>query len=227
MELASGRRGKPALDARVKLLGIVAAGCLLVGKIPAWAEWIAFFTALLTLFNYGYYKSALNFSTVFFLMWFFPYVLQDAGVNPGVLFLLLLIQVTRKFIPCLMFGKMFLATTSISEVMAVTQNMKIHYRYAIPFAVVIRFFPTFLEEWNSVRMAMRMRGIRFNPEYILVPLLNSALRISDELSAAALSRGLGSVEKRSQVCRVKLRATDWIFMILMIAFIILVTLLKG
>lgn len=64
---------------------------------------------------------------------------------------------------------------------------------------------------------MRMRGIGLggrtrNPitllEYRFVPLLMSLVRIGDELSAAALTRGLGGPNRRSVVCRIGLGRPD-------------------
>lgn len=64
---------------------------------------------------------------------------------------------------------------------------------------------------------MKMRGIRFggkNPflmlEYRLVPLMVSVVKIGDELSAAALTRGLGAPVKRTNVCQIGFRVQDLI-----------------
>lgn len=82
-------------------------------------------------------------------------------------------------------------------------------------AVIFRFFPTIGEEYQAIRDAMKMRGIRFggkNPflmvEYRLVPLMVSVVKIGDELSAAALTRGLGAPTKRTNVCQVGFHAQD-------------------
>ena len=63
------------------------------------------------------------------------------------------------------------------------------------------------EEYAAIRDAMKMRGITLaNPlamlEYRVVPLLIAACKIGEELSAAALSRGLGAPVRRTNVCRV-------------------------
>ena len=72
----------------------------------------------------------------------------------------------------------------------------------IPLAVVVRFLPALLAETRAINEAMSLRGIRpgalgllFHPVrygiHVVIPLLSSAIRISDELAAAALIRGLG------------------------------------
>lgn len=68
-----------------------------------------------------------------------------------------------------------------------------------------------------------MRGIRFggrNPflmiEYRLVPLMVSVVKIGDELSAAALTRGLGAPAKRTNVCEIGFHVQDMLAIVLCI-----------
>ena len=72
----------------------------------------------------------------------------------------------------------------------------------IPVAVVVRFLPVLVEEAKAIVEAMALRGLRpgavgvlAHPlrygQYVLLPLVSSAVRIGDELSASALIRGLG------------------------------------
>ena len=68
-----------------------------------------------------------------------------------------------------------------------------------------------------------MRGIRFggrNPflmiEYRLVPLMVSVVKIGDELSAAALTRGLGAPVKRTNVCEIGFHIQDMLAIVLCI-----------
>ena len=89
-------------------------------------------------------------------------------------------------------------------------------------SVIFRFFPTIsAEEYQAIRDAMKMRGIRFggkNPflmvEYRLVPLMVSVVKIGDELSAAALTRGLGAPVKRTNVCQIGFHIQDMIAVLL-------------
>ena len=90
----------------------------------------------------------------------------------------------------------------------------------VSLAVVMRFFPTLREEYESIRDAMKMRGIMFGGgspvrmvEYRMIPLLFSCVNIGDELSAAAITRGLGGKVKRTSVVALKLHAVDYLMMI--------------
>ena len=91
---------------------------------------------------------------------------------------------------------------------------------------MFRFFPTILEESRSINDAMRMRGIGSKNlvkdpialfEYRLVPLLMSIVKIGGELSAAALTRGLGGPVKRTNICKIGFGIWDFCMITVTIA----------
>ena len=47
-------------------------------------------------------------------------------------------------------------------------------------------------------------------EYRMIPSLFSCVNIGDELSAAAITRGLGGKVKRTSVAELRLRLVDWL-----------------
>ena len=55
-------------------------------------------------------------------------------------------------------------------------------------------------------------------EYVTIPLIVSIVKIGDELSAAAISRGLGALKKRSTVVKVKFTIYDLLILLFSIAF---------
>ena len=107
---------------------------------------------------------------------------------------------------------------------------KIPNAFIIPTAVAFRFIPTLKEEHNSIKIAMKMRGIHFkntrawkNPglylEYVTIPLIMSIAKIGDELSAAAISRGLGGLRKRTSVVKVRFTIYDALILCISITLI--------
>ena len=86
----------------------------------------------------------------------------------------------------------------------------------------IPIFPTVKEEYTAIRDAMKMRGITTfrNPmkmlEYRIVPLMMSIAKIGEELSAAALTRGLGAPQKRTNICKIGFGPLDIFFFLLAI-----------
>lgn len=94
-------------------------------------------------------------------------------------------------------------------------------RMKLPMSVMSRFFPTVLEEFATINTAMRMREIRLGGrnagkllEYRLIPLMVCSVNIGSELSAAALTRGLGTKVRRTNICRIGFRALDIIVLLM-------------
>lgn len=86
------------------------------------------------------------------------------------------------------------------------------------------FASGFGEEYAAISDAMRMRGIRFGGkhpgrmvEYRLIPLMISVVKIGDELSAAALTRGLGAPVKRTDICKIGFHWQDAVMILICIA----------
>jgi len=118
-----------------------------------------------------------------------------------------------------MFGGYITKTTSVSEMLEALNRMKVPRSIGIPFSVLLRFVPAIKIELKALKENMKIRGIvtsRFFPllhpikyiEYTLVPLLMRMIKISDELSASALIRGLDSDEKRVTLTELRFRTTD-------------------
>ena len=125
-----------------------------------------------------------------------------------------------QFLPALITAWYVVRTTKIDEFMCALQKMHVPDGITVSLAVVMRFFPTIKEEYASIRDAMKMRGISWADgniakmiEYRMIPLLFSCVNIGDELSAAAITRGLGGKAKRTSVEKLKLRILDWILII--------------
>ena len=121
-------------------------------------------------------------------------------------------SIMTRFAPGIMTGAYLISSTSISEFIGAMERMHITEKIVIPMSVIFRFFPTISEEYQAIRDAMKMRGIRFGGmlEYRLVPLMVSVVKIGDELSAAALTRGLGAPVKRTNVCQIGFHVQDLI-----------------
>ena len=140
----------------------------------------------------------------------FPYLIS--------MILGLIVELIFRFFPVFMFGYYIIKSTKPNEFISAMNLWHVPETFIIPVSVVFRFVPTLAEENKSISNAMRMREIRFgtkkflkNPsmilEYRLVPLMMSVAKIGEELSAAALSRGLGGLKKRT--CMVELRFGIW------------------
>ncbi|MDR2360331.1 MAG: energy-coupling factor transporter transmembrane protein EcfT [Oscillospiraceae bacterium] len=131
------------------------------------------------------------------------------------------VAIFSHMLPGFIMGYFLISSTTVSEFVASMERMHIPQQIIIPVSVMFRFFPTVGEETAAINDAMRMRGIMFgNPmkmlEYRLVPMLMCSVKIGEELSAAALTRGLGSPVKRTNICEIGFGIPD-IFAVLICA----------
>ena len=139
-------------------------------------------------------------------------------------------------VPGAMMGYYLLSTTKVSEFIFAMQRLHIPEAFIIPFSVMFRFFPTISEEAESIGNAMRMRGItgkKFfkNPqavlEYRIVPFMMSVVTIGNDLSAAALTRGLGNGKKRTSICKIGFHWKDFALMLVVTAALLVFLIFSG
>lgn len=149
------------------------------------------------------------------------YTQQHIGGISKMLVLFVCFMITQ-FAPVMITVWYCISTTKISEFMAAMNRMHAPQGLSISLAVMMRFFPTLAEEYCSIRDAMKMRGIAFGGgkitkmiTYRLIPLLFSSISIGDELSAAAITRGLGAPVRRTNVCEIGFHVYDVLMMIVM------------
>ena len=136
---------------------------------------------------------------------------------PGVLNYIALMcgGILTRFVVTIVMGEYLIATTSVSEFISAMERLHMPQAITVPMSVMFRLFPTIGSEWKSIRRAMTMRGIHLGGakagqvlEYQLVPMMTSTVRIGEELSASALTRGLGAPVKRTNICRIGFRVQD-------------------
>lgn len=138
-----------------------------------------------------------------------------------------------QFMPAIITAWYVVRTTKIGEFMSCMQKMHVPDGIAVSLAVVMRFFPTIKEEYSSINDAMRMRGVMFGGgnvlrmfEFRMIPLLFSCVNIGEELSAAAITRGLGGEVKRSSVIELKLGIADYLIMTFLAAATVIFVVFK-
>lgn len=130
-------------------------------------------------------------------------------------------------VPSVMMGRYVVSTTTVSEFIAAMEKIHMTNKITIPLSVMFRLFPTVQEEFSAINTAMRMRDIRFGGkktgkimEYRMIPMMIGCVKIGNELSAAALTRGLGAPVKRTNICRTGFGFFDVVMMALCTAVIV-------
>lgn len=214
-------------DLRTKFMLILVVNLFLLLSHSLIFELVLVFSCLLLITIDGQAKSAFHFLIVFLIMLGIDQLLTPY-INGFFFTLVSFITVAlRKFLPCFILGKWILTKTEVSEFVAVMWKLRLPQTAIIPLSVVFRYFPTIKEEWASIRAAMKMRGIHVSLEHIMVPLLMSAVNVSEELSAAALCRGLDSPEPHTSLVQVRFRFSDVLVWCITGALAIAAIILKG
>ena len=222
---------KSLLDPRTKLLLVFTEAVLVLasagGERLFWFRTVFTVLPFLLLLTAKRYKSCIIGLIVIAIIYIlevltFPYM---SGVSANIM--LIVIMIARRFLPAYLTGMYVINTTTVSEFKAAMDKLHMPDSLTIPMCVMFRFFPTIREENDSIRAAMKMRGIRLGGgkvgrmlEYRIVPMITCTAKIGEELSASALTRGLNSQKKRTNICHIGFGRADWIFFLLVLAMLI-------
>lgn len=139
------------------------------------------------------------------------------------------VEAFRKVMVMIIGARVFFKTTEIMDLIKVLEKMKVPSFIVLPLAVTLRFIPTIRIEYLAIKDAMKVRGISLgwkdifiHPnkkiEYLLVPLLMRSARISDELSATCITRGINSIHKKTSYKNIRIAFRDYI--LILVTFIV-------
>ena len=224
MEYRLDRNVHSFLDPRTKLLLLFTSSVFVVGNAgEKWMFvffWILVYLPVLLLFVEKEWKAGLISMAVYVGCYFAQRALQhELSALESVLALML--YVITKILPTVILARYIVKTTKVSEFLAAMKRLHITDKLTIPISVIFRFFPTVVEESKAINDCMRMRGIEMGArkateavEYRMVPLIASCSIIGEELSAAAMTRGLDVGEKRSCIWNIRFGFFDVIIILL-------------
>lgn len=221
----TGQKRGLILDPRTKLLLLVTVSTFVLGglgsdKLPLIIPCLCALPLILFLAS-GKIRSAILYLVLFAGAYLAGILLVPRLSGFLHFFLLGCTGTLSRIMPGVVLGAYVISTTTVSEFTAAMQRLRVSEKIIIPISVMFRFFPTVGEEFGAINAAMRMRGISLGGgravkmlEYRLVPLMTCSVKIGEELSAAALTRGLGSEVRRTNVCRIGFNIQDRIFIAL-------------
>nr|NSL49366.1 energy-coupling factor transporter transmembrane protein EcfT [Dendrosporobacter quercicolus DSM 1736]SDM26045.1 energy-coupling factor transport system permease protein [Dendrosporobacter quercicolus] len=131
----------------------------------------------------------------------------------------MLILLIFRLIPVYMAYVILLERAPLNELMTALGQMHIPKMLIIPLAVVYRYIPTLQGEIKYIRDSMTMRGLNVSfagmalhpgrtVEMMMIPLLIRSAKLADELSAAALCKGLDERCARTSFSEVRFEKSD-------------------
>ncbi len=224
------------LDPRCKLFMLLVGNLLLFFHVNLMTEVVLMVLFLVPFMLSARFKGAIKFGVIYLIlsaadMWLIP-----AADGVVLSFISLLAVGIRMMLPCIVTGAYAFSTTSVSEFVCALRKMKVPEAVVIPCMVVVRFFPTVKEDYRQIRNSMELRGIggtAFNAvchpmrrlEYVVIPLLMNSNNVAQDLSVAALTKGLGIEWEHTSMTQIRMSTLDYIYMAVcaapLCAFIIL------
>ena len=215
--LSASKKSKGvALDPRTKLIVLITI-CFLVlggegGGLALVTKPLLTAIPILLLFCFGRKKAALSCLIVYVICYLGEQFIVPATTGATNFILLFLCGFISRVLPGLAMGYYTVRTTTVSELVAAMQRIHLTEKLIIPLSVMFRFFPTVGEEYHAIGDAM---------EYRFVPMMICSIKIGEELSAAALTRGLGSPVRRTNICNIGFRAIDIVLIVFCIILFVL------
>ena len=128
------------------------------------------------------------------------------------------VNMTRRMLPCLLSGALLVKKCSVHEFVAALRKMHLPQNLITTLAVTVRYFPAISEEVRHIKDALKLQRIPIGRkiECYLVPIMLSATKTAEELSAAATVRGIDSPKKKTCAVEIGFSLTD-IFCMLFVA----------
>ena len=148
------------------------------------------------------WRRALGLAATATTMWVLGWLLPLWWPNALVAIVALTCSYLIRFVATVGVGMHLIATTSPTQLAAAFRAWRIPRAISVTLAVMLRFFPVVGAEAAAVLDAMRLRGLAgttglvrhpvLTLERFTVPMIAASLRASEDLSASAILRGLGS-----------------------------------
>ena len=119
---------------------------------------------------------------------------------------------SRKVFSCIMMGTFIVKTTPMRHLILAMRKWHFPQKLIIPLSVTLRYFPAIREETGHIRDAMKLRRITgaARVEAYIVPLMFSAASTAEELSAAAVTRGIENPAPKTSVIGLRFRMRDYV-----------------
>ncbi|MEE1155798.1 MAG: energy-coupling factor transporter transmembrane component T [Methanobrevibacter sp.] len=213
-----------SIDARTKIIILAILSFMVFNDVPFYVSGILVLIPFLFLFLSDYKKIALIYILIYVIAKFLQISILPTATGILSVLLIAFSYTATRMLPILVMGYYTISTTKVSEFIASMEKSNVPKDILIPISVIFRYIPSLYEEIRSITDAMKMRGFGLtfkslkSPlkliEFYMVPILISAVKTADELSAASLTRGLSNPQKRTHLISVGFNKFDYLFILI-------------
>ena len=138
--------------------------------------------------------------------------------------------IVQRIIPFMLLGTVIQKQKNISEITMALERMRLPRGIILSIAVMFRYFPAIKDDFFVIIDSMKLKGLYTSKrsamlhliktmEFIIVPMLFKSLRTAEELSCAALIKGIENTGKKTSYFDVRLRSVDLIFSFAVLAIL--------
>lgn len=208
----SSKKNTLKFDPRTELLLLLLANVVAFTQHSVWVEITWVILLLLLIIACGCKKTAGKLAIVFGMCLILQYYIFPNGPKILASSFTILVSYARKIFPCLIVGTLILQKTPVRELMVALRKCHIPQGLIIPLSVTIRYFPALKEEVGYIKDAMKLRNIHGmqKMECLLVPIMISATTTAEELSAAAVTRGIENPAHKTSMLVMKFGIQDYL-----------------
>ena len=132
--------------------------------------------------------------------------------------------IVQRIIPFMLLGTVIQKQKNISEITTALERMHLPKGIILSIAVMFRYFPSIKDDLFIIIDAMKLKGLYTSKraalihpirtmEFVLVPMLLKSLKTAEELSCAALVKGIKNTGHKTSYFDVRLRAADAVFLL--------------
>ena len=218
------------IDPRTALLAICLLGITAVISNRPEAAHAACAIGALCALAAGAWRPCIALSVAYGLIAAVMALAEGAGNTTLVIAVVMLSYMAQKFVVLSLLGISLSKLASMQDLLAALQAMGAPQAVLIPCMVVLRFFPTIRRDASHLMESLKTRrvlaggGYAFRHpaltcELLVVPLLMRSMRVSDELAASALVRGLGGETRPTMLHPLSFGARDAVVAALTLASI--------
>jgi energy-coupling factor transporter transmembrane protein EcfT len=168
------------------------------------------------------YKRCLKFAVAYLILFIVNYLAFNVD-NPLTQFIAASLLIYIQFMPCLIMATVLICDYTSTELVSSLELLHLPKPFVVAIAITIRYIPTFRKEFKYIKESMRLRGISYtwrNPirsfEYFLVPQLFRCANLSDEITAAGLSKGITNPISRTSYYDIRLRRYDYCLLVVLV-----------
>ena len=208
----SGRKHTLKFDPRTELLLLVMANVVAFTQHSIWVEIAWVVSLLLLIIACGCKKAAGKLAVAFGICLLLQYYIFPNGPKILAIIFTILFSYAINILPCSFLLTLILKNTPVRELMVALRKCHIPQGLIIPLSVTIRYFPALKEEVGYIRDAMKLRNIHGieKIECLLVPVMISATTTAEELSAAAVTRGIENPAHKTSMIVMKFGGQDFL-----------------